>query len=99
MLHNIRKRKSVNLSNLAKFDYFTEEQYIMNKDNAKILARKCETREKHAELLLYCEKEKLTIAEYQNRWISERLQEHLQMLYDIYINIQAYTCFISTKNS
>lgn len=83
MLHDIRKRANVNLSKLVKFNYFTEEQYVMNRDNAKILALKCEMRAKHVELLLYYEKEKLIIAENQKRWISERLQEHLQILYDV----------------
>lgn len=83
MLHDIRKKANVNLSKLVKFNYFTEEQYVTNKDKAKILARKCEIRAKHVELLLYCEKEKLTIAENQKRLISDQLREHLQILYDI----------------
>lgn len=83
MLHDVCKKANVNLSKLAKFNYLTEEQYIINKDNAKILARKCETRAKHVELLLYCEKEKLTIAENKKRWITDQLREHLQILYDI----------------
>lgn len=83
MLYNIYKKANVNLSKLVKFKYLTEEQYIINKDNAKILARKCETRTKHVEVLLYCEKETLNVAENQKCWLSERLQENLQMLYDI----------------
>lgn len=83
MLYNIYERANVNLSKLIKFKYFTEEQYIMNKDNAKILARKCETHAKHVELLFYCEKETLNVAKNQKRWISERLRENLQMLYDV----------------
>lgn len=83
MLHDIRKAANVNLSKLDKFNYFTEEQYIINKDNAKILVHKCETRMKYIELLLYCEKEKLNIAENQKGWISDQLQEQLQILYDV----------------
>lgn len=83
MLYNIYKKANVNLSKLVKSKYLTEEQYMKNKDNARILARKCETRTKHVEVLLYCEKVALNVAENQKRWISERLQENLQMLYDI----------------
>lgn len=83
ILYDIYKKANVNLSKLVKFNYFTEEQHIINKDNAKIIARKCETRAKHVELLLYCEKEMLIVAKNQKRWISERLQENLQTLYDV----------------
>ncbi|XP_011706557.1 PREDICTED: uncharacterized protein LOC105461744 [Wasmannia auropunctata] len=83
MLHDIHKEANVNLSKLNKFNYLTEEQYIKNKDDAKILAHKCEMRTKYVEVLLYCEKEKLTIAENQKRWISNQLQEQLQLLYDV----------------
>jgi len=83
MLQGVRTKANVNLPKLDKFNYLTEEQYIMNKDNAKILARKCETRMKYVELLLYCEKEKLTIAENQKQWIHDQMQEQLQTLYDI----------------
>ncbi|XP_024885105.1 uncharacterized protein LOC112463139 isoform X2 [Temnothorax curvispinosus] len=83
MLHEIHKKANVNLSKLVKFNYFTEEQYIINKDNGRILARKYETRVKHAELLLYCEKEKFTIVENQKHWISGQFQEYLQILYNI----------------
>jgi len=83
MLRDIR-RKAANV-NLAKdkFNYFTEEQYMMNKNNAKILAHKCEMRMNYIEVLLYCEKEKLNFAENRKRWISDQLQEQLQVLYDI----------------
>ncbi|XP_011058625.1 PREDICTED: uncharacterized protein LOC105148528 [Acromyrmex echinatior] len=83
MLRNIRKVANVNLSKLDKFNYFTEEQYMMNKDNARILADKCEIRLKNIELLLYCEKEKLNNAKNQKRWLSNQLQEQLQILYDV----------------
>lgn len=83
MLHKIRNKADINLSKLIKPNDLTEEQYMMNKDNAKIKARKCDTHVKQLEILLYCEKEKLTIAEYQKQWISDQLQAYLQMLYDI----------------
>jgi len=36
---------------------------------------------KYVELLLYCEKEKLTIVENQKQWIHDQMQEQLQTLY------------------
>ncbi|CAL1685675.1 unnamed protein product [Lasius platythorax] len=83
MLHKIRNKADINLSKLIKPNDLTEEQYMMNKDNAKIKAQKCDMHVKQLEILLYCEKEKLAIAEYQKQWISDQLQAYLQMLYDI----------------
>lgn len=83
MLREMRNKTDIDLSKLFKPNYLTEERYIVNKDNAKIKARKCETHVKQLEILLYCEKEKLAIAKYQNQWISDQLQTYLQMLYDV----------------
>lgn len=83
MLHKMRNKTDIDLSKLFKSDYLTEEQYIVNKDNAKIKAQKCETHVKQLEILLYCEKEKLAIAKFQKQWISDQLQTYLQMLYDV----------------
>jgi len=83
MLREMRNKTDIDLSKLFKSYYLTEEQYIVNRDNAKLKARKCETHVKQLEILLYCEKEKLAIAKFQKQWISDQLQTYLQMLYDV----------------
>lgn len=91
MLREIRDKAKANLTKLDRRSHLTEEQYIVNKDYARDNARKCETHVKHLEVLLYCEKEKLAIAENKKRWISDQLQTYLQMFYDaqyILINLK-----------
>ncbi|XP_025267271.1 uncharacterized protein LOC112638905 [Camponotus floridanus] len=102
MLCEMRNKTDIDLSKLFKSNYLTGEQYIVNKDNAKLKARKCETHVKQLEILLYCEKEKLAIAKFQKQWISDQLQTYLQILYDIkyvLINLETKNCAtISNKN-
>lgn len=81
-LCKIRDKAKTNLSKISKFNYLTEEQYIANIDNAKNRARQCEARVRHLEILLYREKEKLTIAEDKKQRLTNKLQEHTEMLYD-----------------
>lgn len=83
LLCQLHNKTDTKLSKIIKFDHLTEEQYMVNKDNAKIKARKCETYVKQLEVLLYCEKEKLTIAKYQKQWVSDQLQAYMQMLCDV----------------
>lgn len=71
------------MSDLDKPDHFKEEQYIVNLDKAALEARKCEIHVKCLEILLYCEKEKLAIAKFQNKAISDQLKKHSELLYDI----------------
>lgn len=82
MLRKIPKRPYVT-SELIKPIYLTEEEYVINRDNANLEAKKCEVRMKHTEIVLYREKEKLAIAEYQKQWISDQIQIHLRMFYDL----------------
>lgn len=83
MLRQMRNKTDNKLSKIIKFNHLTEEQYVVNKDNAKIKAQKCEMYVKQLEILLYCEKEKLAIAKYQKQYVSDQLQAYLQMLYDV----------------
>lgn len=83
MLRDSRSKANVQLSKLTTPDHLTEEQYIINRDKAAIEARKCETRVKYLEILLYCEREKLAIAKFRKQWISEQNESQMQMLYDI----------------
>ncbi|XP_070149953.1 cilia- and flagella-associated protein 157-like [Polyergus mexicanus] len=83
ILRQMSNKTDNKLSKIIKLNHLTEEQYVVNKDNAKIKARKCEIYVKQLEVLLYCEKEKLAIAKYQKQWVSDQLQAYLQMLYDV----------------
>lgn len=82
-LREMRDKAETNLSKTRKFNYLTEEQYTKNIENAKNKARQCEARVKYLEILLYCEKEKLSIAEDKKQQLVDQLQKHRQMLCDV----------------
>lgn len=83
-LHEIRNNMEANLSKLNTYSYLTEDQYIIQKDNALKRIQGYETHVRNLEILLYRENEKLSIAKYQKQWISDQLQIHLQIFYDIH---------------
>ncbi|XP_050458101.1 uncharacterized protein MG328 homolog [Cataglyphis hispanica] len=83
MLSDLCYKTNIKLSELVKFDHLPEEQYVVNTDNAMIKAQNHEATVKELEVLLYREEEKLTIAKYQEQWVSDQLQTHLQMLCDV----------------
>lgn len=82
-MREIRDKTDTNLSKISKFNYLTEEQYVTNIDNAKNRARQCEARVRYFEILLYREKEKLTIAEDKKQQLINQLEKHTKMLHDI----------------
>lgn len=84
MLRKIHDKADVSLFKLIKPRHLLmEQQYITMKDNALFKAQKCEAYVRYLEILLYLEKEKLAIAKYQKRWVSDQLQIQLRSIYDV----------------